>query len=97
MSLFSLMLLGLAYWGRVSSAWLFLNATLTHKMIGDSGNRHWHYYGTKLRGTNGPFRNKKGRGRMWRMRAFLLPSFNIVYILACGAMAWFAVRRRLLR
>jgi len=48
-------------------------------------------------GTDGPFRKNEGRRRMSRMSAFLLPSFNMFYILACGAMAWFAVRRHLLR
>src|SRR5262245_48026923 len=51
----------------------------------------------QFRGTDGPFRNNEGRRRMSRMSAFLLPSFNMFYILACGAIAWFAVRRHLLR
>ena len=61
--------------------------------------RGFRMLGTKapIRGTDGPFRNNRGRRRMSRMRALLLPSFNMFYILACGAMAWFAVRRHLLR
>ena len=43
------------------------------------------------------FLNRNERDRMPGMAQFLLPSFNIVYIVACGAVALIVVRRRLLR
>src|SRR5262245_59121193 len=53
----------------------------------------WH----ECRGTDGSFHNGKRRDRMRRMSQFLLPSFNLAYIVACGAVALIVVRRHLVR